>query len=188
MHRALAFRVATLAAVVLASACHRATQPATAATASTVAPAANSTAGGVPTGPCRVTVPGVDVSDWEEISEKGYVFCIPPGGLLQADHWRSPSLRLMWGKTPAGYKASDPTVFEREGASAGPAVRTSRALRESIGGHLARIVFEQDSRYFTGWAKWNSTSVWMKAESEGPNNEALHHAIFRTVRFTSDPK
>jgi hypothetical protein len=186
MQRVLAFRVMTLASVVLASACHRAAQPGNATAA---APVANSTAGGVPTGPCRVAVPDVDVSDWEEITEKDFVFCIPPGGRLQADNWRSPSTRLMWGKSPAGYKANDPTFFERENASAGPRGKTiRRSLRENIGGQLARIVFEQDDRYSTGWASWSSASIWMKAESEAPNSEALHHAIFRTVRFINDAK
>ena len=182
MPRASAVHSMALAFLVVVLACHRpSSQARTGADAVPVADGQEQS--------CRVTVPGTDVSDWEEIAAKGFTFCVPSDGRQQGETWRSGTTRLAWGTRPAGYKASDPTVFERADASLlsrGEAF--GRQFREDIGGRKAHIQVGHGERFFTAWAQWSSPAVWLTAESEVPNAEAIQLAIFRTVRFTSDVK
>ena len=103
MQRASAVCSVTLSFLVVALACHRSSSQ-----IHTGADAAQSAEGQS----CRVAVPGIDVSDWEEIAAKGFTFCVPSDGRQQGDTWRSGTTRLAWGTNPSGYKPSDHTVFE----------------------------------------------------------------------------
>ena len=169
-----------LSFLVVALACHRPSSH-----IHTAADAAPSAEGQV----CRVALPGIDVSEWEEIAAKGFTFCVPSDGRQQGDTWRSGTTRLAWGTNPSGYKPSDHTVFERTDVSLLPRGQAfGRQFREDIGGRKAQIQVGHDDRFFTAWAHWNSPAVWLTAESDVPNAEAIQLAIFRTVRFATDAK
>ena len=186
MQRASALRPMAVSLLLAALACYRsARQTHTGAAAALDGGLTGSAAGQA----CRVPIAGIDGSGWEEISVKGFTFCVPPDGRQVGDSWRSPATRLSWGTNPAGYQASDPAVFANADISSAPHGQAfHRRFREDVGGRKADIQLAHDERFFTAWARWSSPAVWMTAESEAPGSEALQLAIFRSVRFTDDAK
>ena len=181
MQRVSAVHSMTLSFLVAALACHRPAQTHTDVDPAPLVSASASADGQS----CRVKVPGLDVSSWEEIAANGFTFCVPSDGRQMGDTWRSGTTRLAWGTRPSG--PSDRTVFEKSDVSTLPrGQNVSRQFREDIGGRKARILVGHDDRFFTAWAQWNSPAVWLTAESsEVANAETIQLAIFRTVRFSN---
>jgi len=137
--------------------------------------------------PCTVPVASAPQEQWQQVSARGFTFCIPSSWRATGRNtFRGDGGWVRWGTgEPRPTEVATVTVSVPAGSPLPTLPGRRHRFPETIGGYVAELWDnEYEGKFYTG-AQWQTPDrIYLEGQTTDPGGRDRQLEIYRTVRFT----